>query len=118
MRQGRGSHQRATIDHRTRALCEQTSSSRSREAKVSPTSEGQTGDFFYVMQALERLNERAASMETTVSVVATAKTDQMFVANILHNWVVEPLVCGERCGDIGGAGGGGAVFFTYKNMLL
>ncbi len=50
------------------------------------------GDFFYVMQALERLNERTGSMETTVSVVATAKPDQPFVANILHNLVVEPMV--------------------------
>ncbi len=50
------------------------------------------GDFFYVMQALERLNDKAASMETTVSVVATAKTDQPFVANTLHNLVVEPMV--------------------------
>ncbi len=50
------------------------------------------GDFFYVMKAVERLNERAAPMETTVSVVASAKTDQPFVANTLHNLVVEPMV--------------------------
>ncbi len=50
------------------------------------------GDFFYVMKAVERLNERAASMETTVNVVATAKPDQPFVANTLHNLVVEPMV--------------------------
>jgi uncharacterized RmlC-like cupin family protein len=50
------------------------------------------GDFFYVMQALERHNERAASMETMVSAVATAKTDQPFVANTLHNLVEEPMV--------------------------
>lgn len=49
-------------------------------------------DFYYVMKALERLNERAASLETTVSVVATAKPNQPFVANTLHNLVVEPMV--------------------------
>ncbi len=50
------------------------------------------GDFFFVMQALERLNEQAMSMETTVSVVATAKANQPFVVNTLHNLVVEPMV--------------------------
>jgi hypothetical protein len=48
-------------------------------------------DFFEVMKALEKLNERALSMEMSVSVVARAKPDQPFVANTLHNLIVEPL---------------------------
>jgi len=44
------------------------------------------------MKAVERLNERAAPIETTVSVIASEKTNQPFVANILHNLVVEPMV--------------------------
>jgi hypothetical protein len=44
------------------------------------------------MQALKRLNELAASRETLVSAVATAKPDQPFVANMLHNMVVELMV--------------------------
>ena len=50
------------------------------------------GDFFEVTKALERLNERSASMETTMTVIATAKPGQPFNANMLHNLVVEPMV--------------------------
>ncbi len=49
-------------------------------------------DFFEVTKALERLNERSATMDTTVTVIATAKSGQPFVANTLHNLVVEPMV--------------------------
>src|SRR6266536_2161831 len=49
-------------------------------------------DFFEVTKALERLNERSATMDTTVTVIATAKPGQPFVANTLHNLVVEPMV--------------------------
>ncbi len=50
------------------------------------------GDFFEVTKALERLNERSAGMETTMTVIATAKPGQPFNANMLHNLVVEPMV--------------------------
>ena len=49
-------------------------------------------DFFEVTKALERLNDRSATMDTTVTVIATAKPGQPFVANTLHNLVVEPMV--------------------------
>src|SRR5437588_1666586 len=49
-------------------------------------------DFFEVTKALERLNDRSATMDTTVTVMATAKTGQPFVANTMHNLVVEPMV--------------------------
>jgi hypothetical protein len=48
-------------------------------------------DFFEVTKALEKLNDRSASMETMVSVIATAKPGQPFTANIMHNIVVEPM---------------------------
>jgi hypothetical protein len=44
------------------------------------------------MEAVERLNDRAGKMDITVMVVATAKPGQSFVANTMHNLVVEPLV--------------------------
>jgi hypothetical protein len=47
-------------------------------------------DFFAVMKALERLNDRAGKID--IMVVATAKPGQFFVANTMHNLVVEPLV--------------------------
>jgi hypothetical protein len=50
------------------------------------------GDFFEVTKALERLNDRSATMDTTVIVIATAKPGQPFNANTLHNLVVEPMV--------------------------
>ncbi len=50
------------------------------------------GDFFEVTKALERLNDRSATIDTTVIVVATAKPGQPFNANTLHNLVVEPMV--------------------------
>ncbi len=52
----------------------------------------QPGDFFEVTKALEKLFEQAASMETIVTVIATAKAGQPFTANTLHNIVVEPMV--------------------------
>ncbi len=50
------------------------------------------GDFFEVMKALEKLNDRSEKMETTVTLIATAKPGQSFVANTMHNLVVEPMV--------------------------
>jgi hypothetical protein len=50
------------------------------------------GDFFEVTKALERLNDRSATIDTTVIVIATAKPGQPFNANTLHNLVVEPMV--------------------------
>jgi hypothetical protein len=47
-------------------------------------------DFYEVMKALEKLNERAMSMN--ISVVTTAKPDEAFVANTIHNLVVEPMI--------------------------
>jgi len=47
-------------------------------------------DFFEVMKALEKLNDRAISM--TIAVVATAKPGEAFVANTMHNLVVEPMI--------------------------
>lgn len=52
----------------------------------------QPGDFFEVTKALETLLELASSMETTITVVATAKPGQSFTANTLHNRVVEPMI--------------------------
>ena len=49
-------------------------------------------DFFEVTKALEKLNDRSLSMETIVNVIATAKPGQPFIANTLHNIVVEPMV--------------------------
>jgi hypothetical protein len=46
-------------------------------------------DFYEVMKALEKLNDRAMSMD--IAVVATAKTGEAFVANTMHNLVVEPM---------------------------
>src|SRR6266700_6996457 len=43
-------------------------------------------DFFEVMKALEKLNDRAMSM--TIAVVATAKPGEAYVANTMHNLVV------------------------------
>ena len=42
-------------------------------------------DFFEVMKALERVNERAGKMDTTVTVVATAKPGQSFMANTMED---------------------------------
>lgn len=94
VRQGRGSHQRATIDHRTRAFCEQTSSSRSRGARVSPTSEGQIGDFFDVMQAFFREAQRTRRVNGDDGERGGDGEDRSAVCcrYVLHNWVVEPLV--------------------------
>jgi len=50
------------------------------------------GDFFEVTKALERLNDRSATIDTTVIVIAMAKPGQPFNANTLHNLVVEPMV--------------------------
>ena len=47
-------------------------------------------DFFEVMKAFEKLNDRAISM--TIAVVATAKPGEAFVANTMHNLVVEPMI--------------------------
>ena len=47
-------------------------------------------DFYEVMKALEKLNDRAMSM--TIAVVATAKQGEAFVANTMHNLVVEPMI--------------------------
>lgn len=44
-----------------------------------------------MMKALERLNDRPGKMDTTVTVVATAKPGQSFVAHTMPN-LVEPLV--------------------------
>ncbi len=49
-------------------------------------------DFFEVTKALERLNDRAAPLDTTMIVIATARPGQPFNANSLHNLVVEPMV--------------------------
>jgi len=49
-------------------------------------------DFYEVSKALERLNDQAATMDTTVTVIATAKAGQLFNANTMHNLVVEPMV--------------------------
>jgi len=38
------------------------------------------------------LKDRAEKMDTTRTVVATAKPRQSFVANTMYNLVVEPLV--------------------------
>jgi hypothetical protein len=50
------------------------------------------GDFFEVSKALEKLNDLVDTMDTTVTVFATAKSGQPFHANTLHNLVVEPMV--------------------------
>src|SRR6266852_3684523 len=50
------------------------------------------GDFFEVTKALERLADRSAAMHTTITVLATARADQPFNANTMHNLVVEPMV--------------------------
>jgi hypothetical protein len=42
------------------------------------------------MKAFEKLNDRAISM--TIAVVATAKPGEAFVANTMHNLVVEPMI--------------------------
>jgi hypothetical protein len=47
-------------------------------------------DFFEIVKALEKLNDRAMSM--TIAVVATAKPGETFVANTMHNLVVEPMI--------------------------
>jgi hypothetical protein len=49
-------------------------------------------DLFEVMKALDKLNERSMSMNITVFAVASAKPDQPFIANTLHNLVVEPML--------------------------
>jgi hypothetical protein len=49
-------------------------------------------DFYEVTKAMERLNDQAATMDTTVTVIATAKAGQPFNANTMHNLVVEPMV--------------------------
>jgi hypothetical protein len=49
-------------------------------------------DFFEVTKALERLSDRAATLDTTMIVIATARPGQPFNANSLHNLVVEPMV--------------------------
>jgi hypothetical protein len=43
------------------------------------------------MKAIEKLNDRAMSMNIAVAVVATAKPGATFVANTIHNLVVEPM---------------------------
>src|SRR5216684_8414813 len=50
------------------------------------------GDFYEVTKALERLNDQSTIMDTTVTVIATAKAGQPFNANTMHNLVVEPMV--------------------------
>jgi len=47
-------------------------------------------DFFEIVKALEKLNDRATSM--TIAVVATAKPGEAYVANTMHNLVVEPMI--------------------------
>ena len=47
-------------------------------------------DFYEVMKALEKLNERAMSMN--IAVIAAAKPSEAFVANTMHNLVVEPMI--------------------------
>src|SRR5258707_2408020 len=49
-------------------------------------------DLFEVMKALDKLNDRSMSMNITVFAVASAKPDQPFIANTLHNLVVEPML--------------------------
>ena len=49
-------------------------------------------DFYEVVKALEKLNDRAMSMNIAVAVVATAKPGASFVANTMHNLVVEPMI--------------------------
>ena len=49
-------------------------------------------DFYEVSKALERLNDQAVTMDTTVTVIATAKAGQLFNANTMHNLLVEPMV--------------------------
>jgi len=49
-------------------------------------------DFFEVIKALERLSDRAAKLDTTMLVIATARPGQAFNANSLHNLVVEPMI--------------------------
>jgi hypothetical protein len=51
-----------------------------------------TNQFFDVMQALERLNEDSATELIDIFVTATAKSDQTFTRNKLHNLVVEPML--------------------------
>lgn len=46
--------------------------------------------FFDLLQALERLNERSVGMDVTV--IATAKPNQPFIANTMHNLIGEPLI--------------------------
>jgi hypothetical protein len=48
-------------------------------------------DFYEVTKALERLNDQSMIMDTTVTVIATAKAGQLFNANTMHNLVVEPM---------------------------
>jgi hypothetical protein len=48
-------------------------------------------DFYEVMKALEKLNDRAKSMNISIAVDATAKPGATFVANTMHNLVVEPM---------------------------
>lgn len=49
-------------------------------------------DLFEVMKALDKLNDHSMSMNITVFAVASAKPDQPFIANTLHNLVVEPML--------------------------
>jgi hypothetical protein len=49
-------------------------------------------DLFEVMKALNKLNEHSMSMNVTVFAVASAKPDHPFIANTLHNLVVEPML--------------------------
>jgi hypothetical protein len=48
-------------------------------------------DFYEVMKALEKLNDRAKSMNISIAVDATAMPGATFVANTMHNLVVEPM---------------------------
>ena len=50
------------------------------------------GDFFEVSKAPDKLNDLADTMDTTVTVFATAKSGQPFHVNTIHNWVIEPMV--------------------------
>lgn len=48
-------------------------------------------DFYEVVKAIEKLNDRAMSMNIAVEVFASAKPGATFVANTMHNLVVEPM---------------------------
>ena len=49
------------------------------------------GDFYEIQNALERLQQQSAKVSMTINVFATARPNQAFQRNTLHNLVVEPI---------------------------